>query len=97
MCDTVVVCIGLTYIAIVWQPIPASARLPSGTRVERLWGQPAQKPGLRAGAGRLVSAFAGASGALKAQFGSSWRIALASTCATSSGVVSPKLGMAVAP
>ncbi len=75
MCETVVVCIGLTNIAMVWQPMPASARLPSGTRVERLCGQPAQKPGLRAGVGRLLRAFAGGAGALEAQFGSRCRSA----------------------
>ena len=30
-------------IAIPWQPMPAIAREPSGTRVEVLWGQPEQK------------------------------------------------------
>ena len=30
-----------------WQPMPASARLPSGTRVEVLCGQPEQKYGAR--------------------------------------------------
>ncbi len=31
-----------------WQPMPASAREPSGTRVEVLCGQPGQKYGVRA-------------------------------------------------
>ena len=97
MCEAVAVCSGFTSVAIQWQPMPASARLPSGTMVERLCGHPAQKPGLRTGAGRLPSAARGVSGALSAQFGS-WRVsALTSTAATSSGVVSPKLGMAGAP
>src|SRR3569833_2100953 len=34
--------------AMKWQPMPASARLPSGTFVEVLWGQPEQKYGVRA-------------------------------------------------
>src|SRR6058998_924948 len=34
-------------IAITWQPIPAVARLPSGTLVEVLCGQPEQKYGTR--------------------------------------------------
>ena len=59
--------------------MPASARLPSGTGVERLCGHPAQKPGLRIGAGRLLSVAPGASGALSAQFGSWREIALTST------------------
>jgi hypothetical protein len=52
----------------VWQPMPPPAIWPSSSRVERLWGQPAQKPGLRAGGGRLLSAFAGGAGALETQF-----------------------------
>ena len=35
-------------IAMPWQPMPAMARLPSGTRVEVLCGQPEQKNGVRA-------------------------------------------------
>ena len=35
-------------IAMPWQPMPAIARLPSGTRVEVLCGQPEQKNGVRA-------------------------------------------------
>ncbi len=35
-------------IAMPWQPMPAIARLPSGTRVEVLCGQPEQKYGVRA-------------------------------------------------
>ena len=35
-------------IAIPWQPMPAIAREPSGTRVEVLWGQPEQNQGERA-------------------------------------------------
>ena len=54
MCEAVAVCCGLTSVAIQWQPMPASARLPSGTGVERLCGHPAQKPGLRAGAGTVA-------------------------------------------
>ncbi len=65
ICEAVAVCCGLTSVAIQWQPMPASARLPSGTGVERLCGHPAQKPGLRMGAGRLLSVAPGASGALK--------------------------------
>ena len=34
--------------AMPWQPMPAMARLPSGTRVEVLCGQPEQKNGVRA-------------------------------------------------
>ena len=34
-----------------WQPMPASARLPSGTRVPVLCGQPEQKYGVRSIAG----------------------------------------------
>ena len=50
---------------------------------------PAQKPGLRTGAGRLLGVVPGVSGALSEQFGS-WRAsALTSTAAMSSGVVSP--------
>ena len=64
------VCCGFTSFAIQWQPMPASARLPSGTFVERLCGQPAQKPGLRIGGGRLLSAAPGGSGALSAHAGS---------------------------
>ena len=30
-------------VAMTWQPMPAKARLPSGTRVELLCGQPEQK------------------------------------------------------
>jgi hypothetical protein len=37
-------------IAMVWQPIPASARLPSGSFVERPCGQPEQKLGDLTGA-----------------------------------------------
>ena len=33
-------------LAMKWQPIPASAWLPSGTLVEVLWGQPEQKNGV---------------------------------------------------
>src|SRR3954449_9840872 len=33
--------------AMKWQPMPAKARLPSGTLVEVLWGQPEQKYGVR--------------------------------------------------
>src|SRR5208282_1468319 len=56
--------------------MPASARLPSGTTVERLCGHPAQKPGLRTGAGRLPRAARGVSGVLSEQFGS-WRVCAA--------------------
>ena len=35
-------------IAMPWQPMPAMARLPSGTLVEVLCGQPEQKNGVRA-------------------------------------------------
>jgi hypothetical protein len=35
------------HVAMKWQPMPASARLPSGTRVEVLCGQPEQKYGVR--------------------------------------------------
>ena len=35
-------------IAMPWQPMPAIARLPSGTRVDVLCGQPEQKNGVRA-------------------------------------------------
>src|SRR5271170_2974432 len=97
MCDAVAVCCGLTSVAIQWQPMPASARLPSGTGVERLCGHPAQKPGLRVGAGRLLSIAPGASGALSAQFGSCCEIALTRTPALSSGEISPKVGLAGAP
>ena len=41
-------------IAIPWQPIPAIAREPSGTRVEVLWGQPEQNQGERE---RIAAAF----------------------------------------
>ena len=34
-------------VAMKWQPMPASARLPSGTRVDVLCGQPEQKCGVR--------------------------------------------------
>ena len=64
MCEAVAVCCGLTSVAIQWQPMPASALLPSGTGVERLCGHPAQNPGLRIGAGRLLSGAPGVSGAL---------------------------------
>src|ERR1700744_4350221 len=37
----------LIHSAMKWQPIPASARLPSGTLVEVLCGQPEQKYGVR--------------------------------------------------
>ena len=97
MCEAVAVCCGLTSVAIQWQPMPASARLPSGTGVERLCGHPAQKPGLRIGAGRLLSIAPGGSGALSAQFGSWREIALTNTPATRSGEISPKLGIACAP
>src|SRR4029077_14435043 len=97
MCEAVAVWFGLTSVAIQWQPMPASARLPSGTGVERLWGHPAQKPGLRIGAVRLLSIAPDASGALSPQFGSCCEIALTSTPATSSGEISPKLGKAVGP
>src|ERR1044072_5815688 len=33
--------------AMKWQPMPAMARLPSGTFVDVLWGQPEQKYGVR--------------------------------------------------
>ena len=89
MCEAVAVCCGLTSVAIQWQPMPASARLPSGTGVERLCGHPAQNPGLRIGAGRLLSAAPGVSGALKPQFGSWRESALTSTAAMSSGEISP--------
>ena len=49
MWEGALVVLGFTRMAMVWQPMPARARLPSGTRVERLCGQPEQKPGLRAG------------------------------------------------
>ena len=47
----------------VWQPMPASAKLPSGSCVEVLCGQPAQKVGARASspAGRAVRGGTGAS------------------------------------
>src|SRR3954453_16329977 len=39
-------------VAMTWQPMPAKARLPSGTRVELLCGQPEQKERVpRAGGG----------------------------------------------
>ena len=41
------VILGLIKIAMVWHPMPAKARLPSGRRVDRLWGQPEQKVGTR--------------------------------------------------
>ncbi len=40
-------------LAIVWQPMPASAMLPSGRRVDRLCGQPAQKNSVRAWVARV--------------------------------------------
>ncbi len=38
-----------------WQPMPAEARLPAGTRVEVLCGQPGQKCGVRNDGGRYLS------------------------------------------
>jgi hypothetical protein len=43
MCEKVAVFRDGTHCAMKWQPIPAKARLPSGTRVEVLCGQPEQK------------------------------------------------------
>ena len=56
MCEIVVVVSGSMNSAIEWQPMPASARLPSITRVERLCGQPEQKPGIRTGPGAAGTA-----------------------------------------
>ena len=50
MCETVPVLFGFWNMAMVWQPMPASAREPAITLVERLCGQPEQKLGLRCGA-----------------------------------------------
>ena len=44
-------------IAITWQPMPAVARLPSGTTVDVLCGQPEQKYGMRC---RLIFGLASA-------------------------------------
>src|SRR3990167_3634801 len=40
---------GSSRVAIAWHPMPANARLPSITLVDRLWGQPEQKLGGRTG------------------------------------------------
>ena len=44
-------------IAIPWQPMPAIAREPSGTRVEVLWGQPEQNQGERERTGAAFPAW----------------------------------------
>ncbi len=48
--------------AMKWQPIPARACEPSGTRVEVLCGQPEQKYGVRTGSGPEAGGTTGASG-----------------------------------
>jgi hypothetical protein len=97
MCETVVVLVGSTYIAIVWQPMPASARLPSGILVLRPCGQPEQKLGARTGDGPAGSRPAAGAGSASGQPGSTERSASTSAAATIAGEISPAFGKIAAP
>ena len=90
-------------IAMPWQPMPAIARLPSGTRVEVLCGQPEQKYGVR----DTLGGGAAKSFSLLSRRASRWRSSgdsppcfirrLAITMATLVGVSSPSLGRTMRP
>ena len=98
MWEGALVVLGFTRMAMVWQPMPARARLPSGTRVERLCGQPEQKPGLRAGRpGVGPWPVALPCGATSVQPGATCGITPAITCATSCGEISAAFGKAIGP
>ncbi len=86
--------------AIAWQPMPPPASWPGSTMVERLCGQPEQKPGERAGAGSISRPAISATRASLAETlsgsprPSSTR---ARACAMSSGSSSPVTGNSGAP
>ena len=90
-------------IAMPWQPMPAMARLPSGTRVEVLCGQPEQKYGVRATlGGGAASSFSLASRRASRCWSSGespmcFISRLAITMATPVGVSSPSLGRMMRP
>src|SRR4051812_12338784 len=84
MCDTVAVCAGFCSIAMVWQPMPASARDPSGTLVERLCGQPEQKLGARTGT-LTACGLASVTGCFKPQPGATDSMQATRACAICGG------------
>ena len=90
MCETVAVCAGFWNIAMVWQPMPASARAPSGTRVDRLCGQPEQNAGGRTRPGAAVALAALPRHDIP-QSGSISRRQSKSACAICGGASSPTL------
>ena len=90
-------------IAMPWQPMPAMARLPSGTLVEVLCGQPEQKNGVRAtlggGADRSFSFASRRARRWRSSGDSPWCFIRreAITMATPVGVSSPSLGRMMRP
>ena len=86
-----------------WHPTPPWARLPSGTRVEVLWGQPEQKYGVRAteraSRARFARAFASRKAMRSRTAGEAWKWAMrgARARATSSGETSGKPGSSTRP
>ena len=78
-------------VAMKWQPIPATALLPSGTLVEELCGQPGQNQGSRTSAGGAPASVArrrSSSGRRALSVGSSVRATIRSASATATPSVS---------
>ena len=81
--------------AMMWQPIPATAVLPSGTLVEVACGQPAQKVGVRASSPSGRATLSGSAGASMAM--PTWPRNRTNAAATCTGASSITAGSKVAP